>query len=309
MFNFFAKLWGTQVSFPVFSIDPSYLQSVEPLIRRAETERKEVLLSLDFDDTIIKLDETRATKTPVINESLIRFLVALFAQHPTAQFKIIILSARLPDLEIADRGHHPCLLIRSALPLFLSLLNAALEEKSLSDKKITSIDAKDIFCIQGNNGFVKRTYSYFHENVQKSFGVHYWLPFAHGKSEAEIHHCMIDGRIPHGVSFAHQDENCLEKGIFLKGFMRATGASYCLHVDDNREQIESVSSCDEGFVMPVLVCCRLPPSPIPVIDPPVANASSQTLKSIHPDNVEVIKSNDCESTDHNLLSVISRLFL
>lgn len=244
-----------QARFPIFSIDSSYLESVKPFILRAIAERKEVLLALDFDDTMIKVQETNAKKIPVINESLIHFLVNLFAQHQAAQFKIMIVSARVPDLEIGDKVH-PSLLIRSALPVFLNLLNAELEEKSLHDKKVMSIDDQHIFCIRGEEGFVKRTYSYSNEEDLVSFTAYYWRRSHRHTSVEELHRFLIAGRLSQDIRFIHKDEFFLEKGPFLANLLREMGASYCLHVDDNLEQIESVYKHAKDLVMPVIVSSR-----------------------------------------------------
>src|SRR3990167_11314965 len=152
MRNHFA-MFNAQAGTPIFSIDPSYLAMIKPFVDRAAAEKKEVLLVLDFDDTILKFEESYYKKTSVINECLVDFLANLFAQHPTVQFKMIILSARTPDCEIRDEMDR-CLLVSTALPVFLALLNTKL---ALIDKVI-SIEDRHIYCIQGNEGFVKRIY-------------------------------------------------------------------------------------------------------------------------------------------------------
>ncbi len=243
--------------FPLFSIHPTFLENVKPFVDKATAEKKEVVLALDFDDTIIKYQETNFRKKPVINEALIVFLTNLFAQHPAAQFKIMILSSRVPDDEMRPFVDSS-LLVGSALPIFLKILNDQLERRLLSDKKMLSIEEKHVYCIRGNKGFVRRTYS--SEDGLKSVESYYWLCDFPDPSDQALHRALIPkGIFTNGEKITFKDMVIYEKGPFLSQILKKSDYAYCLHVDDSLLQIENVYKHVKDFVMPVMVATRPDP--------------------------------------------------
>lgn len=102
--------------------------------------KKKVLLSLDFDDTLLFLAESdrNAEKKPLLNEHLIVFLIELLQLYGPEHFELMILSARANDRVFEEKNpgkRH--LLIQTALPIFLNrLFNEAGYSEALPEENI-----------------------------------------------------------------------------------------------------------------------------------------------------------------------------
>lgn len=80
---------------------------------------EKIVLTLDFDDTIIFLNETCRQRKPVINQYVVAFLTDLIKEFSVEHFEWMILSSRKTDDFIKkNRSDFEHVLIETALPIF-----------------------------------------------------------------------------------------------------------------------------------------------------------------------------------------------
>ncbi|OGT39607.1 MAG: hypothetical protein A3E81_02825 [Gammaproteobacteria bacterium RIFCSPHIGHO2_12_FULL_36_30] len=88
--------------------------------------REKVVVTLDFDDTIIFVKETQEQQKPVINPHLVEFLVNLISKFGIEHFEWMILSSRATDEHIKlNLKNSPYVLIEAGLPVFFDEIKKA----------------------------------------------------------------------------------------------------------------------------------------------------------------------------------------